>query len=71
MTPEEHKQLLADVDARYLHQQWCAKVIAANAEVPWTVRCDCKPKKPKKKKHPPEPYRDVGWLGGFDVEPTK
>ena len=51
------------------HEPWCAKVIAANAELPWSVRCDCKPRK----KRPPksEPYRDVGWLGGFDVDPIE
>lgn len=26
------------------HKPWCAKVVAANIELPWTVKCDCKPK---------------------------
>jgi hypothetical protein len=29
------------------HETWCAAVIAENAMLPWRVRCDCKPKKPK------------------------
>lgn len=27
------------------HEVWCAKVIADNAQVPYVVKCDCKPKK--------------------------
>ena len=23
------------------HKAWCAKIIGANAEIPWNVRCDC------------------------------
>jgi hypothetical protein len=25
------------------HAPWCAAVIAANAELPWRVKCDCQP----------------------------
>jgi hypothetical protein len=42
----------------YEHQPWCAKAIAANAELPWTVRCDCKPK-PKKASMSEAPERQL------------
>lgn len=29
------------------HEPWCAKSIAFNAQLPWAVRCDCKPKERK------------------------
>jgi hypothetical protein len=36
------------------HELWCAKAIADNAQVPFVVRCDCKPptQRPKKDKQP-------------------
>lgn len=27
------------------HETWCAKVIAINSEVPFSVRCDCRKQK--------------------------
>ena len=34
-------------DREVMHQNWCAKVIASNAMVPYAVRCDCQEKKKK------------------------
>lgn len=52
-----------DEDNPHEHKSWCAAVIAANAELPWRVKCDCK-------RTPKSAPRSIGSLPSGESDPS-